>query len=72
MMNSRNAQFINDRLLLERREEYGIISYYLSVVKLEITIPISEQELEEINAVIERDFAIQDKKEQYIDDDIPF
>lgn len=71
-MNSRNAQFINDRLLLERKEdEYGIVTYFLSVVKLEISLPLTKKELDEINKTIENDFGIP-KKEVYQDDDIPF
>lgn len=69
-MNSRNAQFINDRLLLERKEdEYGIVTYFLSVVKLELTIPLDKYELAEINKTIENDFGIPGREN---DDDIPF
>lgn len=71
-MNSRNAQFINDRLLLERKEdEYGIVTYFLSVVKLEISLPLTKKELDEINKTIENDFRIP-KKEVSEDDEIPF
>lgn len=72
-MNSRTAQFINDRLLLERKEtEYGTVMYYLSVVKLEISLPLTKQELDEINKVIANDFGIPKKESVTFDDDIPF
>lgn len=73
-MNSRNVQFINDRLLLERRVEYECIIYYdITMVEIQRVLTLTQNELDEINRIIQSDFAIPAKEEkQIIDDDIPF
>lgn len=67
----RTAQFINNRLLLERNDDG---SYTLTdVLPNRIAIIIRANELEEINRIIENDFAIPERPVHTdIDDDIPF
>lgn len=77
---TRNHQYINKRLLLERHH-LSIGTVYtitdLSVPEVPITISITEEELELLLSIIDRDFAIGERYEEtksYLDpdDDIPF
>lgn len=68
----RTAQFISDRLLLERREDR--LSFELIDVKPpRISIVIYKSDIDEIQRIIDRNFEMYTREEkQDIDDDIPF
>lgn len=69
------VQFVNERLLLEKRVTVQGTTYYdiTDVTISRVTICIAKQEWEEINRIIESDFAIPERKTVTdTDDDIPF